>query len=96
MIEIEFIFDTEGTPFHDAFLDPYELDMMFEHTRASIQNDLDRKLGLMRCEEHHQPPRFKISGQYNYEIEQIDLQYHVDTCCQPFLLRVVAALNLRN
>lgn len=92
-MDIEFEFLTEGEELPDAFLDRYELDMMFDNTRRSIGGGLQRKLGEVTCDEHGEAPRFKITGVYNNETEQMDIQYHVDTCCQMFLVRVMRILN---
>lgn len=92
-MEIEFDLRTEGEELPDAFLDRYELDMMFDNTRRSIRGGLERKLDDVICDEHHQAPTFKITGIYNNEDEQMDIHYHVDTCCQMFLVRVMRILN---
>ena len=94
-MEIEFDLRTEGEELPDAFLDPYELEMMFDNTRRSISSGLERKLGGVVCDEHHEAPKFKITGVYDNEIEQMDIHYHVDTCCQMFLVRVMRILNQR-
>ena len=38
---------------------------------------------------------FLISGVYDRDTEELDIQYHVDTCCRYFLLRVMQILNQR-
>ena len=93
MLEIIFDFDTEGNAHEDAFLDPYELEMLFEQTKGSIQAGLERKLADVTCDEHGKEPRITITGRYDHETEQMDLNYHIDTCCQLFLVRVVKLLN---
>ena len=94
-MDIKFDLRTEGEPLEDAFLDSAELGLMFESTRRSIGDGLRRKFRDIVCEEHGQAPKFRISGIYNREIEEMDIQYHVDTCCQLFLLRVMRILNSR-
>jgi hypothetical protein len=37
----------------------------------------------------------QIAGTYDAGAEQLDIHYNVDTCCQPFLMQCVAALNRR-
>jgi hypothetical protein len=95
MVEIIFDFDTEGSEQEDSFLDPYEINMMFEQTRRDLGGSIERKLHDVVCTEHNQPPRVILTGRYNQETEQMDINYHVDTCCQMFLVRVVSLLNLR-
>lgn len=92
-MEIEFDLYTEGEELPDAFLDSYELEMMFDNTRRSIRSGLERKLGDVVCGEHGEAPKFKITGVYDNEAEQMDIHYHVDTCCQMFLVRVMRILN---
>lgn len=95
MLEIVYDFDTEGDAHEDAFLDPYELNLMFEQTRQSLDSSLHRKLAGVTCTEHGKAPRLTITGRYNQETEEMDISYHVDTCCQMFLVQVVRLLNAR-
>lgn len=94
--QIEFELRTEGVEAPDAFLDAQEVQRMFAGARQSIGAGLRRKFADVVCAEHSAPPRFKISGVYDNRTEQMDIQYHVDTCCQRFLLRVMRILNQRN
>jgi hypothetical protein len=94
-MEIEFDLLTEGDELPDAFLSSYELEMMFDNTRQSIRSGLERKFDNVTCDEHCVAPKFKITGIYDNETEQMDMQYHVDTCCQMFLVRVMRILNQR-
>ena len=96
MLDITFEMDMQGELPDDALLDQYELDALFAATRASVQLDLERQLDGMVCAEHHQPPRLKITAHYDTEMEQFDLQYHIDTCCPLFLARVIKTLNRKN
>lgn len=93
MLKIEFDFDTEGATSDDAFLDPYEIELMFEQTRQSLQTGLQRKLAGVTCPEHGKAPHIIISGRYNNETEDMDLNYNIDTCCKLFLVQVVKTLN---
>lgn len=94
MIEVAFDIQLTGdASAEDRLLDDYELRMMLDHTRAQINQHVQHALADLRCEEHDQPPRVTISGAYNTDTDQLDVSYHVDTCCKPFLLRAVAALN---
>lgn len=94
-LDIQFDLRVEGEALADPFLDRYELELMFEGTRQSIGAGLRRKFEGIVCEEHTEAPRFTISGVYDNAIEEMDIQYHVDTCCQRFLLRVMQILNRR-
>lgn len=92
---IEFDLRVDGEAPAAPFLDGYELEQMFEGARQSIGGDLRRKFTDIVCAEHAQAPQFKISGVYDNSIEEMDIQYHVDTCCQRFLMRVMRILNQR-
>lgn len=92
-MKIQFDLRSEGEALAEAFLDEAELEQMFESTRRSIGAGLRRKFRDILCAEHQQAPRFLISGVYDKEKEEMDIQYHVDTCCRHFLLRVMRILN---
>ena len=94
-LKIDFDLRTEGQELPDAFLDPYELELMFDNTRRSLGAALRRKFSGIVCAEHAQAPSFTISGVYDQNSEEMDIRYHVDTCCQYFLLRVMQILNQR-
>ncbi len=95
MLQIEFDLRAEGDELPDAFLDSTELELMFAGTRRSTGDSLRRKFAAVVCGEHGSAPKFTISGVYDRATEQMDLRYHVDTCCQSFLLRVMQILNQR-
>lgn len=92
-MEILFDFETEGMAHEDALLDPYELNMLFQQTKQDLEAGLRRKLQGIVCDDHEQPPRITITGRYDQQTEQMDIQYHIDTCCKLFLVRVVKILN---
>lgn len=93
MTKLNFDFDIEGALQEAPFLDSYELNYLFEQTKASMSRDIERKLGEMRCAEHQQEATITITGRYGGDSEQLDIDYHVDTCCKPFMLKVIATLN---
>jgi hypothetical protein len=93
MIDIEFDFKTSGDSDPDPVMDEYELTMMFAHTREQISQQIQSKLGDLRCDQHGQPPHVKITGVYSNETQQFDLQYHIDGCCIMFILKAIQALN---
>ena len=72
--------------------DEYLADMM-EHTSAQIRRQVERQIGDMRCEEHGGQPKVTVTGMYTTDTEQMELSYHVDSCCQMLLLQAVQALN---
>jgi hypothetical protein len=93
VLEIQYDFDIDGALQADPFLDSYQISLMFEQTRQSIESSLQRKLAGIICEEHGEAPKILISGRYNAESEEFDVQYNIDTCCKLFLVRVVKTLN---
>ena len=92
-MNIQFDLRSEGEALPEAFLDETELEQMFESTRRSIGAGLRRKFCDVVCAEHERAPSFLISGVYDKETEELDIHYHVDTCCRYFLLRVMQILN---
>lgn len=94
-LKIEFDFRSEGEALPDAFLDDYELQLMFDTTRRSLGDGLERNFRDVVCGEHNEAPTFKVTGIYDRNKEEMDVQYHVDTCCHYFLLRVMQRLNQR-
>lgn len=92
---IEFDFRVDGEALADPFLDRYELEQLFEGARQSLGAGLRRKFDGVACAEHGGAPKFRISGVYDNCAEEMDIQYHVDTCCQRFLLRVMQIMNQR-
>jgi len=94
-VDIEFDLSIDGDAPAEPFLDRFELEQMFAGARRSIGGDLRRKFADIVCAEHAEAPKFKISGVYDISMEEMDIQYHVDTCCQRFLMRVMQILNQR-
>lgn len=95
MIEVEFdiVLDDTGDPSGAPWLDQFEIAQMLEHTKSQINQHVQNSLGDLRCEQHHQQAKVRVTGSYSLETEQLDVSYHVDTCCKPFLMQAVMALN---
>jgi hypothetical protein len=85
----------DGALNDDPFLDRYELSMLFNQTRQSIEKTLQRQLAGMTCDEHGKEPVITITGQYDADREELDIQYHLDTCCKMFMLNVIQRMNHR-
>jgi hypothetical protein len=96
MVKVQYDFDIEGALQEDPFLDSYEISLMFEQTKQSMGTALERKLAGVTCDEHGATPTITITGRYNGESEQLDINYHIDTCCKLFMVRVVKLLNTIN
>ncbi|MBI5670937.1 MAG: hypothetical protein HZC41_23335 [Chloroflexi bacterium] len=94
MADVTVRFEVDGDVMAPEQLDEqYELAELLDYTEAQIRAQMERQLGDLRCEVHGQPPRVVVTAQYSSDTEQMELAYHVDTCCKPFLLRAVQALN---
>jgi hypothetical protein len=93
MVKVEYDFDIEGALHEDPFLDRYEISLMFEQTKQSMSKALERKLADITCDDHHEAPTLTITGRYDAESEQLDINYNIDTCCKLFLARVVKTIN---
>ncbi len=93
MVEITVQFEVDDRPVTvDEVTDEYLAEIL-EHTSAQIRRQVERQVGEMRCEEHGGQPKVTVTGTYTSDTEQMELNYHVDTCCQMLLLRTVQALN---
>jgi hypothetical protein len=90
---ITFDFQTHGTEANDAYIDSYELTMLFENTRQELGRALERKLHALTCEQHSTEAQVHIVGHYDFDSEQMDIQYHIEACCAPFRLRVIQAIS---
>ncbi|HEX2907582.1 MAG TPA: hypothetical protein VHO69_12010 [Phototrophicaceae bacterium] len=93
-MDIQVRFEIDGEPATpEQLADQYEIAEMLEHTGAQVRQQVEKALGALRCAEHDQPAQVIVTGQYVSDVGQMELAYHIDTCCKPFLLRAVHALN---
>jgi hypothetical protein len=93
MVEVTVQFEVDDRPVTlDEVTDEYLAEML-EHTSAQIRRQVERQVGEMRCGEHGSQPKVTVTGSYTTDTDQMELNYHVDTCCQMLLLRTVQALN---
>jgi len=94
VIQIDFNIALDDTQTADSPLfDEFELGQMLDHTKAQIIQFLQTRLGDLRCPSHDQPAKVRVDGVYNAETEQLDFNYHIDTCCQMFLMQAIKVLN---
>lgn len=96
MAKLIFDFDIEGALNADPYLDSYTLNYLFEQTKASIGTGIARQLDGMTCDAHDQEPTITITGTYSGSAEQLEISYHVDTCCKLFMAQVIKRLNTVN
>jgi hypothetical protein len=95
MIDVSVKFEVDGlvvTP-EDLQDEQYELAETLEYTAEHLRQHVHHQLDAMRCPEHGGQPRVMVTGIYTGDTEQMELSYHVDTCCQQLLMRAVQALN---
>ena len=93
MVEVIVQYEVDDRPVTvDDVTDEYLAEVL-EHTGAQIQRQVERQIGEMRCEEHGGQPKVTVTGMYSTDADQMELSYHVDSCCQILLLRAVQALN---
>ena len=93
MTEIIVQFEVDDRPVTVDEVEDEYLAEMLEHTSAQIRRQVERQVGEMRCEEHGGQPKVTVTGTYTTDVDQMELSYHVDACCQMLLLRAVQALN---
>jgi len=94
MIDVQFDINiNEEHSVEDRLLDPTELAMMIDHTKATIEKQLHNKLAKLNIPADEQPLKVVVSGEYSLETEQMDLAYHFDTDNKQLLLQAVMALN---
>ncbi len=93
MIETQVRFEIDGLETEPADLDDDYLAEMLMHTAAQIREQVQSRLGRLRCSEHQAAPRVVVTAAYTTDVEQMELAYHVDACCPALLLQTVQALN---
>lgn len=93
MIDVTVKFQVDGQQTTPELVEDEYLAEMLQYTSEQIRQDVERKLAENRCPEHNSPPRVTVTGIYDTAAEQMELSYHVDSCCQMGLLRAVQALN---
>ncbi len=93
MINIEFQIEVVGGAQDNPLLDDYEIGFLLETTQHHIAQHVQNRLGAHFCDVHGQPSRVVVSGQYDLETEQLEVQYSVDACCNRMVMQSVALLS---
>ncbi|MBZ0282947.1 MAG: hypothetical protein K8L97_19565 [Anaerolineae bacterium] len=93
MIEVNIKFQVDGVEVLPTDVQDEYLAEMLEYTGEQIRQQVHAKLDAVRCPEHGSAPRVTVTAQYATDVDQMELGYHVDSCCQQLLLRAVQALN---
>lgn len=92
-MDIEIDIQIDGEALDDALLDPYEVEMLLDTTRAQIREHIQRSLAGQVCDEHGQTPRVLVTGTYSSETEQIDYTYSIEACCNLMTMKTAALLS---
>jgi hypothetical protein len=93
MLTLEFDLKTVGGAEDAPSFDPYEIDYLLQSTRHQIEQHVRARLGDYVCPSHGQAPLVRVSGQYDVESEQLDVQYAVEMCCSLATAQAVALLS---
>jgi hypothetical protein len=94
MTTLDFVFEMDGQPLSpEQLADNYDLAMLFDHTQEQVRRQVQDRLGTLRCPEHDRQPRITVTLSYSEDSGQTELSYHVDACCQRFLLEAVSRLH---
>ncbi len=93
MVDITIQFEVDDRPVTPEEITDEFLADMLAHTGEQVRRQVERQIGDMRCEDHGGHPHVTVTGTYTTDTEQMELAYHVDSCCQMLLLRAVQALN---
>ncbi len=94
MVNVDFVFEVDNELLSfETLADNYEVAALFKHTQEQVRQQVEDRLGALRCPDHGQPPRVTVKLTYSEERGQTDLSYHVDACCQRLLLQTVSRLH---
>ena len=93
MVNIEFQIEVVGGAQDNPLLDEYEVGFLLETTKHHITQHVQNRLSAHLCDVHGQPPRVVVSGQYDLETEQLEVDYSVDACCSRMVMQSVALLS---
>jgi hypothetical protein len=93
VIEVIVQFEVDDRPVTPEEVEDEYLAEMLAYTGEQIREDVSRKLAEAYCPEHNQLPRVTVTATYDTAAEQMELSYHVDSCCQLGLMRAVSGLN---
>ena len=92
-MDITIQFEVDDRPVEPEEVEDEYLAEMLQYTREQLREKVEHQLTDARCPEHDTLPRVTVTGTYDTAAEQMELSYHVDSCCQMGLLRAVSALN---
>lgn len=94
MVDIQFDIKLTGdSPESGALLDPLEIRQLLESTQHHIAEHIHRRLDGQTCDIHDQEPRVIVTGTYDLDSEQLDVQYNIEACCNLMIMKSAALLG---
>jgi len=94
MVDIQFDIKLTGdSPESGALLDPLEIRQLLESTQHHIAEHIHKRLDGEVCDVHGQEPRVIVTGAYDLDSEQLDVQYNIEACCNLMIMKSAALLG---
>jgi hypothetical protein len=94
MVDIQFDIALTGeSPESGALLDPLEIRQLLDSTQHHIAQHIHNRLDGQTCEVHGEPPKVIVTGAYDLDTEQLDVQYNIEACCNLMIMRSAALLG---
>ena len=94
MTDVEFdIVLTGDAPESGALLDPLEIKQLLASTQHHIAEHIHKRLDGQTCDIHGQEARVIVTGSYDLDSEQLDVQYNIEACCNLMIMKSAALLG---
>lgn len=94
MVDIQFDMTLTGdSPESGALLDPLEIRQLLESTQHHIAQHIHNRLDDATCDVHGEAPRVIVTGAYDLDSEQLDVQYNIEACCNLMIMKSAALLG---
>lgn len=94
MVDVQFEMTLTGdSPESGALLDPLEIRQLLESTQHHIATHIHARLDGHTCDIHGQEPRVIVTGAYDLDTEQLDVQYNIEACCNLMIMKSAALLG---
>lgn len=91
--EVRVAYEVDDELVSPADLEDEYLSELLLHTGDHARQTAVRQIAAVRCPEHGQAPVVIITVHCARQSDQMELNYHVESCCNLLLLRTVQALN---
>lgn len=94
MVDVQFDINLTGdSPDSGALLDPLEIRQLLDTTQHHVAQHIRSRLDGQTCDIHGQEPRVIVTGAYDLDAEQLDVQYNIEACCNLMVMRSAALLG---